>query len=183
MTQEFKTEKGEFLIVKLPDNLVSKYVYMGYLICKVHNIENGVTEEQMEDYNKLQKYLKNHDPDKDYKETYIKLPPFDWEIIGDPFDLTKDQWSLIVDHEELFINGNSEGIRYMDYSLSEKYKDDVCEWFHHPMYSGISLLKSLNIYRTNPLGKREQTHKRHIVTGSWDVAEVRTGKFILLKKS
>lgn len=72
-----------------------------------------------------------------------------YQIVGLSRDLTEAQKGEIVEKEELFINGKSEGIHYKDYRLSKYEEDDVCEWFSGKFNpagnSFASLLKSLGL--------------------------------------
>jgi len=183
MTQEIKTEKFEGLLVKVPEATIRSTVYMGYLIHKCHNIENGVTDEQLNDYSKLTKYLKTHKPEKDYKESAIKLPSGQWKLIGNPFEWSDYQWKDIVDIAKSggFIDC------FKDYE-KEGYM------FGLPLQSGLSLLKSLQVHKENPYGSMpEFVFKNYgkspiefsrfeLDMCEWQAAEERTGNWVLIQK-
>lgn len=67
------------------------------------------------------------------------LPDGQYTLIGISDEMSEGACAKIVDKEELFINGNSEGVRYKDYYGNP---DDVCEWYNQSDDSFQSLLKS-----------------------------------------
>jgi len=163
MTQEIKTEKFEGLLVKVPDDTIRSTVYMGYLIHKCHNFENGITDEQLADYSKLTKYLKNHNPEKDYKEVAVKLPDGQWKLIGNPFELREDQVLQIIPRMK-----------------DSGYPFEIEDWDE----SWLNTLDMLKVYEVNPY-----THPSKLSPVGynknkqlWKDAQERTANWVLIQK-
>jgi len=66
------------------------------------------------------------------------LHPGTWRYICTSKDVTRWQASEIVEVEELYINGNSQGLLYCNYFIPH----DVCEWYKDPFNSLNSLIAS-----------------------------------------
>lgn len=116
-------------------------------------------------------------PDGYYKcfpnHKYIDLPEGNWQIVGNPFELSEEQCQDIVD---VVWNGHNEKV-FKDY-----LNDD---WCPSAKSSFGSLLFNLNVHHTNPYKDGDPSIVNHDVWYSraqWKEAEERTGLFILLKE-
>lgn len=121
-------------------------------------------------------------PDGYYKcfpnHMFIDLPSGNWQILGNPYQLSEEQCNDIVD---IVWNGHNEHV----------FKDYVNDnWEPNARSSFGGLLHALNIYRTNPFGTKRDLYKIP-AAGSpswlksvkdWQDAEERKGSWILLKK-
>lgn len=114
----------------------------------------------------------------------IDLPPGNWQIVGDPFELLEEQWKEVVPCELIGgIGGIGMQWHYPDYERSN------CIGFDEATTSGASLLRSLRIYQFNPFGT-ERDIRAIPAAGSpewlkavedWREAEKRKGPFIMLR--
>jgi hypothetical protein len=86
------------------------------------------------------------------EETLIAkpLPPGQYEFLFTTDNATEEDARKVVESDELFINGKSQGIRYCDY----RYPNDVCEWFKYPLPSLISLLRSKSLEGNHAIIKK-----------------------------
>ena len=77
-----KTNKGEFLFVVIPNSSILFVCDMGYLIFKKPAYENWVTDEELSNPLKLEKYLKRAEGKDDWKQAAIKLPDGDYKFMA-----------------------------------------------------------------------------------------------------
>jgi len=194
MIQPFETSKGKFLAVKMPDLFVSAISNMGYLLIKTWNKSNGVTMEQLEDYDKLQKYLEKHDTSKEYNQQAIKITDGDWKVIGLAEKISEEQAGDIVFRAKTG--------RYRNYTHQDVDLDEVgllnallLNKFETAKESFLSLMESVNCYSVNPFpepNKEDYNMGNHIADGgrvhfSFDKirskkAQERTGSWLILKE-
>lgn len=66
------------------------------------------------------------------------LPPGSYRFLFTTATAIEEDARKVVESEELFINGNSQGIYYCNYLVPH----DVCEWYKHWLNSLRSLLQS-----------------------------------------
>ncbi len=79
-THTIKTNKGEFVLVEISSNGINFFINMGYLIFKVPEYDNWVTDEDLSNPIKLQKYI---DGVKDqWKQDMRKLPEGNFKFIA-----------------------------------------------------------------------------------------------------
>lgn len=79
---EIKTNKGRFLVVEIPASCVNFVCDMGYLIFKMPAYENWVTDKELANPFKLDKYLDRVQGKDEWKNNYIKLPEGNFKFIG-----------------------------------------------------------------------------------------------------
>lgn len=177
--QEFKTSKGEFASILLPDLFVNAIISMGYLICKVHNTGNWISTDDIENPIKCIEYIQKHKPEKDYKDVAIKLPTGEWVKIGVQTEITEEQAKDIVPCELIGgIGGIGMQWLYPDYTAS------MNDGFESALESFNSLMQSLEMYSENPY-----THPSKLYTIGynknkqlWKEAQSRTGKWLIIQK-
>lgn len=87
MTQEFKTDKGEFLAVKVPQNSIG------------HQIEETVFE-PMKTF--IHYYIDGENSSMGHD---IKIDNANWQIIGNAFELTEEQCAAIVEQDKYGSDG------------------------------------------------------------------------------
>jgi len=95
----------------------------------------------------------------------IQLPVGQWKLIGNPFELSDWQWKGIVPTQ--FTGG---AYNYSNYPH---------------LSAGLSLLRSLQVYKENPFKNGEPSTINHEVWYSkqeWQEAEKRTGNWVLIQK-
>ncbi|SMC52987.1 hypothetical protein [Pedobacter nyackensis] len=130
-----------WLFIKMPENYVSKSVYMGYVIFKVWNEKNGVTENQLSDYSKLTKYLENHNPDKEYKTIPVKLPEGDWISVSGLSEITEEQAKDVVLDSETMLEIHENGIYRQAYGFVDY--TNGCDGYESTVKSLRTLITSL----------------------------------------
>lgn len=135
MQHRFKTERGEFLAVAVPDDASGLSVEI----------------EPSEDWYRLTFCLKNDDEDSgffgDDVEYDISIPKGDWQIIGPYPGIKEEQAASIVDK----IIDNS------PFSDDVKFKDYLAEQdlpFDYALPSFASLMEAERIYTVNPNGNK-----------------------------
>lgn len=80
-----KTAKGEFLFMEVPEACVNFIVNMGYLLFNVPAYENWVTDDELANPIKLDKYLKRVEGKDEWKRMALKLPDADfreYQLLG-----------------------------------------------------------------------------------------------------
>ena len=76
------TGKGTFLFVEVHESGVVFYENMGYLIYKEPDYENWVTDADLMNPEKLNKFLKSVEGKSDYKQAAIKLPNGNYKFVA-----------------------------------------------------------------------------------------------------
>jgi hypothetical protein len=76
---------------------------------------------------------------------WIDLPPGNYSFLFCSLNCTEEQAASVVESEELFINGKSQGVLHAVYYNNGKILADVCEWYNSAKNSLQSLLKSKNL--------------------------------------
>jgi hypothetical protein len=157
MRQEFTTDKGSFLIVKVP------------YTCKLAHIKENSSGEYVQ-------YMFQNQDNKTRLNTTDYLPPGNWEIVGKAFDLTEEQCANLLPKPLTRARDNQLG--FMWYPTDNEIYRNAKDCFN-------AFLSELSIYQTNPCKDGEPSIVNHDVWYShqeWVADEERTGSFILLKK-
>lgn len=160
MIIQHNTGKTELCFVKVPGDAVKPILY------------------KVIDY-----YMQYHQPSGEkgsfWKQTNVPLPSGNWQIVGNPFELSEEQcFELIKSHIET---------DYHDYGPPDTYNvfEDHGE-ANNAQEAFADLLDSLQIYQTNPYQKPPDdsfyTDKHVSDRAEWEQLELRTRSFILLKK-
>lgn len=74
----------EYLLITVRKDAIDFVVdnAMQYLIYKVPAYENWVTDDILEDWGKLERYLEKHENSEQYRTSGCKLPDGKWECLG-----------------------------------------------------------------------------------------------------
>jgi hypothetical protein len=124
--------------VEVPEGAKDFTIDMGYLIFKVPNYKNWVNDDILADYGRLEKHLKTHKAENDYKTGGIMLPPGPREFLFCTKWATEEDARKVV--EWWVANYDHKVTWYRDYSASS---EKACAIDY--VYSIASLLRSKNL--------------------------------------
>jgi len=82
MHTEIKTGKGTFVLLEIPSDGVIFVADMGYLIFKTPAIENWVTDKELWDPVRLDKYLTRTEGKDQWKQAAIKIPVDNYKLLA-----------------------------------------------------------------------------------------------------
>lgn len=96
-------QQGEYAFIKVRKDACGFVVdnAMEYLIYKSPNYGNWVTDEELEDWGKLEKYLETHSSENDWNTGGVKLPTGKWNLIGKADKIEKGNWDEILASHEM----------------------------------------------------------------------------------
>lgn len=133
--------------IEVPEDADNFVIDMGYLIWKIVDKSDWVTDKQIEE--DVVRFLttgksKFSDLDTGIKRLTggIPLPPGNYSFLFCSLNCTEEQAASVVESEELFINGRSQGVLHAVYYNNGKVLADVCEWYNSAKDSLQSLLRS-----------------------------------------
>lgn len=95
-----KLPSGEYLLMEGIRKDADKFVCdMGYLIYRQPAYENWVTNKELENWGKLEKYIERTAGKEQYRTTGKPLPPGNWQFIGRISELEKTlhDWAEICE--------------------------------------------------------------------------------------
>jgi len=158
MTQEFKTTKGSFLIVKVPEDTCNYVVRQ--------NAE--LSDLWYDDNNNISKW--------------IDLPIARWQIVGDPFGLTEERYKELAMRSdrhpdlELYIDHMADSTRYV-YLLKSAKEGFIS------LLNSLKIYQTNPIRKPEPqFDERGNGGYCQTWINDYEEAQERTGSFILLKK-
>ena len=173
--KRFKSNNREWLIVKVPDGAISIVSYMGYLTYKLWNEANGWDSREAGNPIKIKEYLAKHNPEKDYIQKELKLPPGNWKLIStNVFKMEEVECVTLVDGGWCSTNGCN---------LFEDYQNET-NTFDTSKESWHSLLTSLECYEVNPIEYPDidgiDGDKCYEKLKQWQYMQANVGTFVLL---
>jgi hypothetical protein len=115
---------NEYFCLSVPECAIQIVADMGYLIYKEPDYKNRVTDAELANLAKLDKYLSRVKEGDDWKPGYIPLPSGQWQLIGKADELTEEQANWIVESDNP--SQHSDKVIYRDY-LGVKEKDTALE--------------------------------------------------------
>lgn len=80
--ETIKTNKGEFLLIQIPESCVRFVCDMGYFIYKEPNYDTWIKDEELLSYSKCIAHLKKCEGKEEWNMKAIKLPDGDFKFIA-----------------------------------------------------------------------------------------------------